>query len=369
MSALSLPLVALALALLLGAGVIRQGAPMVVSGAAGALVLLPAMGIGLLFRRRILGLCVGLVLWPMAVVAGFPLYFPGERAEALASGATVLMTPLGLRLNSAQAKAVDEFFPGAGPVRPIAPRAEPLEADPVPPPQSMVLVDGVGSGDLVVIPYEGEGQTMTVSVGLEGPKTQADVGMIFDTGATLTTVDHATLTALGVTLSSKSPQVTVRTAGGDRQSHLALLNRLWVGGMEVEGVTVSVCDACADKDAVGLLGMNVSGLFRVTVDSARQELVLQPHKKPRNRVVDVAPWLKLQATATRWEDGRIEVEVRGYNISDRLVKHATVGIRCEDDWTAELGSVPPGGTATAVVSLPVGSLCVDYSIGLERARW
>lgn len=365
---LSLPPVALALALLLGAGMMRQGAPLLVSVGAGLLVLLPALGIGVLFRRRVLGFTLGLLVWPIAVVLGFPLYFPGERAEALVSGSTVLLMPLGLAMDPELAQTVDALLPAPDPVRTIPPRAAVLEADPLPP-RSTVGAQ-VENEDLVVLPYEGEGRTLAIQVGLEGPQERSlDRWLLFDTGATLTTLDRVTLAALGVEVRTDAPEVTVRTAAGERRTRLALLERVWIGGMEVDGVTVSVCDACADEETAGLLGLNVSGRFRVTVDTARHELVLEPRTDSEDRVVDVAPWMDIEATATRWPDGRIEVEVRAANRSHRTIEQATVGIRCEDTWTAELRNIAPRGRATSVVSLPVGSDCDGYSVALEKARW
>ncbi|MCK6506153.1 retroviral-like aspartic protease family protein [Myxococcota bacterium] len=368
---LALPPLAVALALLLGAGVLHQGPPLFVSAAAGLLILLPAMGVAQLFRRRALGLALGLLLWPTAVVVGFPLYFPDQRADALASGATVLLMPLGMRVDPEQARTVDALLPGPQPVRPVAPRAQVLEAEPLPPSLAQAAPAGpaVAERDQVVLPYEGKGRSLAVQVGLEGPRDHADAWMLFDTGATLTTLDRASLDALGVPVLPDAPEVTVRTAGGERQARLALLDRVWIGGMEVQGVTVSVCDECADAETVGLLGLNVSGLFKVTVDSAREELVLEPRDGHLNRAVDVAPWLGLQATATRWEDGRIEVEVRGHNTSARTISQATVGIHCEDAWVAELRDLAPGQKASTVVALPVGVACTDFTIALERASW
>lgn len=361
--------VALALSVLLGAGVIRQGTPAMVSMAAGLLVLLPALGVAHAFRQRIVGFLLGLILWPTAVVVGFPLYFPGERAEALASGGTILLLPVGMRLDAEQARTLDTLIPGAGSSRVPPPRADVLPMQPVPPAVERIAAQD-GGGDLVVLPYEGEGRALTVPVAIETQGRPAiDRWFIFDTGATITTLDRATLDTLGIALDPDAPELEVRTAGGERTTRLALVDRLWIGGMEVEGVTVSVCDECADDETVGLLGLNVTGRFKVTVDHGRQELVLEPRPDHEDRSVDVAPWLELDAVATRWEDGRIEVEVRGHNKSPRLIDRATVGIRCSDTWVAELYNVPPKGTASTVVSLPVGADCEGYAIALEAARW
>lgn len=362
---LALPGTALALALMLGAGMLRQGQPLLVSIAAGAVVLLPALGLGSLLRQRALGVSLGLLLWPVLLLVGFPLYFPDERADALASGLAVMTLPLGLEPPLLLARALDEALPSPSPVRPPAPRAEPLAALPDPLP---VLVSELHEGSFT-LPYEGRGRSMIVPVHVEGPRAGADVSMIFDTGATLTTLDPATLAAIGVEIPSDAPEVTVRTAAGERQARLVVIDRLWLAGVEIEGVTVSVCEACADGETVGLLGLNVSGHFRTTVDHAREELVLEPRPLPWDRALDVGPWLMLEATATRWEDGRVEVEVRGRNRSLRAVERATVAVRCAESWAAELEGVAPGEQGTRTIALPVGARCEDYIIALERAAW
>lgn len=358
---LCLPGTALALALMLGAGMLRQGQPLLVSAAAGVLVLLPALGLGSLFRPRALGVSLGLLVWPVLLLVGFPLYFPNERADALASGLAVMALPLGLDPPLSLARALDQALPSPSPVRPPAPRAEPIAALPT-------LIPELNESSFT-LPYEGRGRTMIVPVHVEGPRAGADVSMIFDTGATLTTLDPATLAAIGVSVPDDAPEVTVRTAAGERQARLVVVDRLWLAGVEIEGVTVSVCEACADGETVGLLGLNVSGLFRTTVDHAREELVLEPRPLPWDRALDVGPWLMLEATATRWEDGRVEVEVRGRNRSRRPVERATVAVRCAESWAAELQDVAPGEQGTHTIALPVGAQCEDYMIALELADW
>ncbi|RME20372.1 MAG: hypothetical protein D6798_20620, partial [Deltaproteobacteria bacterium] len=77
----------------------------------------------------------------------------------------------------------------------------------------------------------------------------------------------------------------------------------------------------------------------------------------------------IEATATRWQDGRIEVEVRAENRAPRTIAAAQVGIRCDDTWVAELREIPPHGRARTTVGLPMGADCDGYSVALEGARW
>ena len=48
---------------------------------------------------------------------------------------------------------------------------------------------------------------------------------------------------------------------------------------------VAVCEECGGKDSVGLLGLNVSGQFTVTLDPDRHEMVLKPLPGARSALV------------------------------------------------------------------------------------
>ena len=353
----------LGLALYIGAGVLRQGAPALVALSAGCLVLLPAMGLASAQRRWAGAMPLGLAVWSLALMAGFPLYFPGERAEALATGIGVLGAPFGLRLDAAPALRLNDAIPSAPEARPPAPPAVPLLPTMLPP--SLAL-----GADQVALPYEGQGRTLSLPVTFEGPRgAEAEAWMLFDTGATLTTLNEETLADLGVHIPPDAPEITVHTAAGDRQTRLVVVDRVWIGGMVVEGVTVSVCDPCADDEHRGLLGLNVSGRFLVTLDPARQELLLSPRGDEVNRVLDVAPWLRVAATAATWPDGRVEVTVEATNRGSRSIAEADVALKCSETFVAEVRDVAPGERRQAVVSLPRGTDCNGYTVTLERADW
>lgn len=353
----------LALALFLGAGTLRQALPMQLGVAVGLLVGLPMVVSAIALRGGPAGLA-GASAWPLMLVIGFPVFFPDERALALHTGISALLLPLGLAVEPALATRLDDALPALTSGRVPPPSAEPMVEPAAAEPEAHI------DGDQVALPFEGEGRTLSIPVTVEGPGDRArDVWMLFDTGATLTTLDTATLASVGVTVPEDAPEVTVHTAGGDRRTRLALLERVWIGGLEVDGVTVSVCDACAGEHAVGLLGLNVSGRFLATVDHAHQELLLEPQPGRDDRSLDVGHWLELGATATRWPDGRMEVQVRARNRSARPVSHADVAIACDRDWVAGLDDIAPGSSADTVVSLPAGSRCDGYTVRLAGASW
>lgn len=368
---LVLPLVGPALLMGLGLGVVRHASPAVVVAVASAVILLPPLALAAPFRGRTVALPLMAALWSMALITVFPVYFPAERDEALAAGVAVFALPLGFDPDPAWATALDAALPalpsGERPAVPATPGEAPRlairparEADPPP----------LADGDSVVLPYEGSGRTLSVPVDWEqGGREPVETWMLFDTGATLTSLDHETIEALGIKVPRDAPTVNLRTANGATEAQVVLVDRLWIGGLPVDGVTVSVCDACADEHSRGLLGLNVSGRFLVTVDQSRGELVLQPSAQAAERLLDVAPWTEVEATATRWPDGRVEVEVRLHNLAPRTIREARVEIGCEGTWMATLQDVPAGTEQKATVSLPVGAVCEGYTVRLAGARW
>ena len=192
--------------------------------------------------------------------------------------------------------------------------------------------------------------------------------MLFDTGATLTTLNQSALDALGVVVPADAPEVTLRTASGERTAKVALIERMWIGGLEVNGITVALCEECAGSRTTGLLGLNISGRFRVTVDGHRRELILQP-RESIDHAVDLSPWLSIRATAVHWSDGRIEVQVGADSVAARTVASVEVEIHCDETFTAVLEEIPPGGSREVTVSLPLGTDCTDYTVEMRTGRW
>jgi hypothetical protein len=138
----------------------------------------------------------------------------------------------------------------------------------------------------------------------------------------------------------------------------------------VEGVTVGVCEECADEKTAGLLGLNVSGQYLVTVDTVRKEVVFQAREGVQDRLVDIAPWLKIKATARLYPDERVEVDVRADNASNRGVESADVGIHCgEEAFVAHLSAIPAGSGASTTTALPRGTNCAEYTVSLDHAYW
>lgn len=346
-----------------GLGVARSAPTLVLAASAVALLTVPIAGIWSLAGRGPAGGVFGLWAWSLGLLLSLPAFFPGEVQGAVADGFATLAALGGREAASTAARAGAmlaspvEHAPVGRPPLAEATRAE-VECPPAP-------VD-LGAADQVALPYEGQGHSLVIPVQFE----TAELDMLFDTGATYTTLDRRSLARLGVEVPADAPRIEVRTANGPRTARLVLLPRLWVGGLLVEGVTVGICDECADERTVGLLGLNVSGQFLVTVDTARKEVIFQVRPGVADRVVDVSPWLDLSSTARLWADGRTEVQVDALNRSDRPIPEARVGVHCGDDhFVVRLRELAAGAGHVETASLPRDADCQTYRVTLDGARW
>lgn len=323
---------------------------------------LPVAGFWAIGGKRPWAAVAGLWAWPLLLLAGLPGYFPGEVPGAVASGLAVLVAPAGVDASKQAARLASrlaEPLARAPEGRLPAPEAERPAL--VCPPAAMAA-----TGDQVALPYEGQGHSLAIPV-LFG---DVELQMLFDTGATVTTLSRADLRRIGVPLPSDAPEITLRTANGERTAKLVMVPRIWVGGLEVDGVTVGVCEECADGKTSGLLGLNVSGQFLVTLDTARKEVVFQVREGAPDRVVDIAPWMDVRATATLFPDERVEVLVEAANRSDRMVTDARVGIHCGGDtFEVKLTDIPPRSRGSSRTSLPRGTECEAYKVSLDAAKW
>ena len=285
---------ATAMLLWVGTGMLRQGPPVLVAIAAVALVMLPARAIARSGKKdgrtSVVATGTAMLFWSLATLICFPMYFPGERASALSTGISAIEPWTKGYIEVAWAQQIDDWLPSVD-GRVVPPEAEnealakppPVQATDQPParpdPPEITAVDD--ENDQVVLPTEGRRGSLRIPVTVEGPRREAEITMIFDTGATLTTLDKATLRRIGIRVPKDAPKMSVHTAAGPRETQVVLVDKVWVGGFEVEGVSIAVCDACVSDEAVGLLGLNVSERFLVTVDGAREELVLAPRAGAR----------------------------------------------------------------------------------------
>lgn len=369
--------------LMMGTGLLRSGHPLLVAVIAVALVMLPAralahMGVSSTGRPSAVARGTAMIMWSLAVLICYPLYFPGEREDSLRLGLASVEPWTQGHLDPSLAAEIHAWLPAVeGRVVPDEAKTETVPKPPpvlAKPPRATQLAkppppDIPEAKDEVVLPTEGRRGSLKIPVTIEGRRSSEEIIMIFDTGATLTTLNRSTLRKIGIRVPADAPKMQVHTAAGPRETQVVLVPKLWVGGFEVEGVSVAVCDPCANDEAVGLLGLNVSERFLVTVDGAREELVLSPRTGATNRGSDVTPWVDLEAEATRWPDGRTEVILEAENTSDRWIERVTVAIQCDETRYADLKDIGPRQIGHVEVSIPAGANCESFQVSIDSAVW
>ncbi len=350
----------LAYAALVGLGLHRHGSPVAVSGSATLLVFGPALLAGFLVERDRVAITSAVCgLWSALLIAILPVYFPGERRDAVTTGLALI----GLGQLDGMARVIADVLPEEPQVSaPTAPTATVL-VEPAPPPATPL------GDDEIALPFEGEGRRLSVPVVFGAGGRELEAFMMLDTGATYTTLPLSTLAQLGVVPSDADPLITLHTANGEREARIVLLDEVWLGDLRLEGVAIATCDACASGETVGLLGLNVAGGFNLTIDSDRGEVVFAA-RPSFDRHLDIKPFLGVDATFQRFPGGRVEVEVTATNEASRAIGSAVTGIRCGDArFGVEAGPLEAGEEVMVRRLLPPHDGCEAYELSLDRASW
>jgi len=354
---LAVPLSVASFSLIFGLGMIRRISMEWNVFLALLIVIVPPISLSLNspFKRDFLGL--GYCIWTLLIVYCFPMYFPQERESAFRIGFSLF--------------SFDEFASDIDRILPKAPngRKPLLMAEPA------KLVhrsdnEKIDDPDVIYLPFEGEGASMTIPISIGNSEYGEELWMLFDTGASLTTLDHETLEYLGIDIPINAPVITMQTANGEREGQLVLVDDLWIAGVELGTVTIVTCDACSDRNKVGLLGLNISSRFLVTVDSHKKELLLK--QRPDSEIdltPEIRPWLGISGEAIHWPGGRIEVKLTIDNIAKRPVSEVEVEIRCRESYFSIVKNIAKESSRTTEVVLPDEAKCDVYALGLKKARW
>ena len=297
--------------------------------------------------------------WPLFLI--LPIYFPGERRSAVTTGLAVW--GLG-HSDETLPERIAKTLPDETPVStPEVAEAATLSVE-APPPAVVPLLD-----NQIALPYEGEGRRLSVPVIFVHDGREIEVDMMFDTGATYTTLSYAVLEELGIRPSESDPVIRLHTANGERDAQVVLLDSVWLGDLDLNGVAIATCDDCASTDTAGLLGLNVAGGYNVSIDADRREVIFTRRVK-FDRKLDVKPFTDLNATFTRFPGGRVEVRVQLENQAQRFIESASTSIECgEHKWTVRLEELAPGAAQTVRQRLPRHEACSQYQIALHEASW
>lgn len=351
----------LSYAALIGLGVARHGDPVAVALASSVMLFGPpflASAFAAAHRASIFLLTM--TLWGLVLFFVLPVYFPGERREAITVGLTVLM---GGPDRSGVAEALAERLPDE-PMVAVAqlPAARPVQEGPPLP------ATPLGDHE-IALPYDGEGRRLSVPVVFEQNGVQVETYMMLDTGATYTTLPSHVLEKLGRLPGAEAPTLTLNTANGERTAQVVIIDRVWLGDLHLDGVAITSCEDCASSENAGLLGLNVAGGYNVTIDADRREVVFAA-RQAFNRRLDVRPFAELEGRFVRYPGGRVEMKLGIDNRADRGIGGGAVQVACGgQSWLVDLDPVDKGESVELKRRLPSHPACEPYEITLESAWW
>jgi len=346
---------------LIGLGVHRGGAGWAVSSAATLLVFGPALlASAVTVPARRTGVLAGtLAVWSLLLFQlVLPAYFPGERSTGFTAGVALL--GLGADLGPLPAELAQQLPDEPELARPAAELAEAVTEDDLPPPLDE---------EALAIPYEGDGRRMAVPVVFRDGDRELEVVMMFDTGATYTTLTARHLAELGIRVPADAPTLELHTANGVRTAQMVLIDEVWLGNLPIRNVAIATCEPCASSETAGLLGLNVSGGFNLQIDADRREVMFHP-RAAFDRRLDVRLFTEVAATHERLPGDRIEVVVTVDNPSDRDVVEVVATIGCgTEQWSIPVGPIPGGESTSQRRALPPHPRCGSYELTMTEAQW
>lgn len=121
--------------------------------------------------------------------------------------------------------------------------------------------------------FDLDGDLIIVDAVVVGPTGRANIQLIVDTGAALTTLVPSIAEAIGNSAATRIKPTVARTAAGDEHGYLAQLVELTTLGVTVPAVHVNVADLGYGVD--GVLGMNFLLDFNIEIRPAERRILIE----------------------------------------------------------------------------------------------
>lgn len=237
-----------------------------------------------------------------------------------------------------------------------------------------VEVDSTGAtstGNTITLNFERQSSSILVPVRVNGK----EVYFLFDTGASYTTLSPKFARSINVLPKKDYPVGMSQTAGGPRPMQFGLIDRLDLGSRRHTAVTYAICEQCPSgvykgRPIVGLLGLNVVGRYRYSIDDGAGKIEMTPHSDFANRKRDVFPWLKVafNASPESFEEWRAEAIVS--SLAPRPIRDLQVHFTCSNGAAHALGSknLSAKGKTTFAKTFS-GQECPGMDFDVISARW
>jgi clan AA aspartic protease (TIGR02281 family) len=121
--------------------------------------------------------------------------------------------------------------------------------------------------------FELDGDLIVVDAVAVGPNDRAEVRLVLDTGAVLTTLTPTVAEAIGYTSAARVARSVMRTAAAVEHGYIVRLTQLSALGFTVPDVHVDVADLGHDID--GVLGMNFLSDFNFEIRPAERRILVE----------------------------------------------------------------------------------------------
>jgi hypothetical protein len=234
-----------------------------------------------------------------------------------------------------------------------------------------------GPAGEIRVAFEKRGTAIVVPVKLTGAGGQVlEARMLFDTGASISTLDEKTLRAIGQTLPPDSPTIETMTANGVVRRSLTVIEGIELGsGAVVQGgVTVTLCEPCASGGTVGLLGLNFSRHFTVTLDHEAGQILLRRRALAGGRVLDIKPFVELGEAKGHWKGPLLTVECVVQSRAPRALRNLRIAALVKEGgregkiW-GELKELPARGRQPLTLQGLPPLKAPSFLLQLEQAEW
>lgn len=201
------------------------------------------------------------------------------------------------------------------------------------------------------------------------------VYFLFDTGATTTTLNAKIARRAGAFPEGDAPVAILSTANGNIKAKYGVIKNLKLGGRSHFKVSYALCVACPSgkfkgKPIAGLLGMNVIGRYRASIDDEKGVVDLVPLKSAANRVRDIRLFLEVQPVGGSQGRHAIKIKVLVRNRGKIPVKNIKIKLHCQDQKVGKKTISKINGRSKKNITISVPSArCGMPRVELTHAKW
>lgn len=121
--------------------------------------------------------------------------------------------------------------------------------------------------------FDLDGDLIVVDADVAGPSGRANIQLVLDTGAVLTTLVPTVAQAIGYNAATSIKPTVTRTAAANEHGYLVLLVELRTLGLTVHGVHANVADLGYGVD--GVLGMNFLLDYNIEIRPAERRIIVE----------------------------------------------------------------------------------------------